>query len=50
VACSADGLIIEVHPKPEKAMTDGPQSLNLKEFEKLMRELRSVARAVGRGV
>jgi 3-deoxy-7-phosphoheptulonate synthase len=50
VACGADGLIIEVHPKPQKAMTDGPQSLNLKEFEKLMRELKSVARAVGREV
>ena len=50
VACGADGLIIEVHPRPEKALTDGPQSLNLKEFEKLMRELRSLAHAVGREV
>jgi 3-deoxy-7-phosphoheptulonate synthase len=48
VACGADGLIIEVHPNPERAMTDGQQSLSPKEFEKLMRELKPLAHAVGR--
>jgi 3-deoxy-7-phosphoheptulonate synthase len=48
VACGADGLLLEVHPNPEKAKTDGQQTLSVKEFEKLMRELRPVAEAVGR--
>lgn len=50
VACGADGLIIEVHPKPEEALSDGPQSLMLDQFAKLMTELRAVASAVGRGI
>ncbi len=48
VACGADGLIIEVHPKPEEALSDGPQSLKPAKFAQLMRELRPVAEAVGR--
>jgi len=48
VACGADGLIIEVHPKPEEALSDGPQSLKPSKFTQLMRELRPVAEAVGR--
>jgi 3-deoxy-7-phosphoheptulonate synthase len=48
VACGADGLIIEVHPRPEEAMSDGPQSLKPTKFAQLMRELRPVAEAVGR--
>ncbi len=48
VAAGADGLLIEVHPKPEEAMSDGPQSLTPTEFEQLMTELRQVATAVGR--
>lgn len=40
VAVGADGLIIEVHPKPEEAYSDGAQSLTPKEFEKLMDEVR----------
>ena len=40
VACGADGLIIEVHPKPEEALSDGPQSLKPAKFAQLMRELR----------
>src|SRR5246127_4808694 len=39
VAIGADGLIVEVHPAPEKAMSDGAQSLDLAQFEKMMREL-----------
>ncbi len=48
VACGADGLIIEVHPRPEEALSDGPQSLKPSRFTQLMRELRPVAEAVGR--
>jgi 3-deoxy-7-phosphoheptulonate synthase len=50
VACGADGLIIEVHPRPEEALSDGPQSLKPTKFAQLMRELRPVAEAVGRGL
>ena len=50
VACGADGLIIEVHPKPEEALSDGPQSLKPSKFVQLMRELRPVAEAVGRSL
>lgn len=41
LACGADGLIIEVHPDPENALSDGHQSLNFKEFEDLMNSLNS---------
>jgi 3-deoxy-7-phosphoheptulonate synthase len=39
VAIGADGLIVEVHPAPEKAISDGAQSLDLQQFEKMMHEL-----------
>ena len=39
VAIDADGLIVEVHPAPEKAISDGAQSLDLAQFEKMMKEL-----------
>ena len=48
VAAGADGLIVEVHPSPETALSDGPQSLLPKKFAALVGELRKVARAVGR--
>lgn len=48
VAAGADGLIIEVHPDPSRAMSDGAQSLQPKVFSKLVGELRAVAQAVGR--
>jgi 3-deoxy-7-phosphoheptulonate synthase len=50
VAAGADGLIIEVHPEPELASSDGPQSLTLEGFEELMVGLRRIAEAVGRTV
>lgn len=50
VAAGADGLIIEVHPKPEDALSDGPQSLLLDQFDKLMNELRILAKAVNRSI
>jgi 3-deoxy-7-phosphoheptulonate synthase len=48
VAAGADGLIIEVHPHPEKALSDGDQSLHPPEFAALMKELAPIAGAVGK--
>jgi 3-deoxy-7-phosphoheptulonate synthase len=48
VAAGADGLLIEVHPKPEEALVDGLQSLTPANFTKLMNELRAIAESVGR--
>jgi len=48
IAAGADGLIVEVHPDPAKALCDGPQQLTPKRFARLMDELRAVAEAVGR--
>jgi 3-deoxy-7-phosphoheptulonate synthase len=48
VAAGADGLIIEVHPDPERAWSDGFQSLAPDQFSQLMAEVRPVAEAVGR--
>jgi len=48
IAAGSDGLIIEVHPNPEEAMSDGEQSLYPENFAKLMRELERVAAAVDR--
>ena len=48
VAAGADGLLVEVHPCPEEALSDGPQSLDLTEFSQLMKELKPVAEAVKR--
>lgn len=50
VAVGADGLLIEVHDDPEKAMCDGPQALKPHKFDVLMNELRQIARAVGRSI
>ena len=48
IAAGADGLLIEVHPAPEEALSDGAQSLKPERFARLMTELRAVAGAVGR--
>jgi len=48
LAAGADGLIIEVHNKPEEALSDGPQSLKPERFRRLMEDLRLLARALGR--
>lgn len=48
VAAGCDGLIIEVHPSPEEALSDGAQSLYPEKFDQLMEELKDVAEAVGR--
>jgi len=50
VAAGADGLLIEVHPEPDKALSDGQQSLTPEDFSSLMAELREVAAAVGRRI
>lgn len=50
VAAGADGLLIEVHSDPEKALSDGAQSLYFEQFEQLMQELRMIAPAVGRTI
>jgi len=48
VACGADGLIIEVHPAPHEALSDGPQSLVPEKFKELTKKIKRVAEAVGR--
>jgi 3-deoxy-7-phosphoheptulonate synthase len=48
IAAGADGLIIEVHDKPEAAMSDGRQSLKPEKFAEMVRKMRRVAEAVGR--
>jgi len=48
VAAGADGLIVEVHPRPEEAVSDGPQSLKPDTFRELMREVSAIAAALGR--
>jgi 3-deoxy-7-phosphoheptulonate synthase len=48
VAAGADGVIIEVHNNPEKALSDGPQSLYPEQFDQLMSELRIIAPVLGR--
>ena len=50
VAAGADGLIIEVHPQPDQALSDGAQSIFPKQFDRLMAELRIIAPAIGRSI
>ena len=50
VAVGADGLLVEVHPHPEEALSDGPQALRFEDLDRLMVEVRAVAAAVGRTV
>ncbi|HCM26137.1 MAG TPA: 3-deoxy-7-phosphoheptulonate synthase [Treponema sp.] len=48
IAAGADGLTVEVHPHPELALSDGPQSLYPEQFEKLMRDIEALAPVVGK--
>jgi 3-deoxy-7-phosphoheptulonate synthase len=48
VACGCDGLLLEVHPDPSKALSDGAQSLTPAAFAEIMGTCRKVARALGR--
>jgi 3-deoxy-7-phosphoheptulonate synthase len=47
IALGADGLMVEVHPQPEKALSDGPQSLTPAQFATLMDSVRAIAPVVG---
>ncbi len=48
IAAGADGLLLEVHPNPDRALSDGPQSLTFENFGRLMERARAVGEAVGR--
>jgi 3-deoxy-7-phosphoheptulonate synthase len=48
IAAGADGLLVEIHPNPNAALCDGPQSLDFEAFSSLMGKLRKVASAIGR--
>ncbi len=48
IAVGADGLMVEVHPDPARALSDGPQSLTFPQFEETMRGVRAIAEALGR--
>ena len=50
VAMGIDGLLIETHPTPEKALSDASQQLNFEEFEQMYHSLQPVAKAVGRTI
>jgi 3-deoxy-7-phosphoheptulonate synthase len=48
VAAGTDALMIEVHPNPAKALSDGPQSLTPERFDRLMEEMAVIGKAVNR--
>lgn len=48
VAAGADGLLVEMHPEPDKAMSDGPQSLYPEQLEKLMRDIEAMMPVLGK--
>jgi 3-deoxy-7-phosphoheptulonate synthase len=48
VAGGSDGLLVEVHSKPEEALCDGPQAMLPEKFSKLMKEVRKISKALGR--
>ena len=50
VAAGSDGIIVEVHPDPASAVSDGAQSLTLEQFEDLMEDLPTIARAIDRDI
>jgi 3-deoxy-7-phosphoheptulonate synthase len=50
LAAGADGIIVEVHPTPERAMSDGSQSLFPEQFAALVRDLRPIAQVLGRSI
>jgi len=50
VAAGADGIMVEVHPNPEAALSDGAQTLSPEQFAQLMREVRAIADVIGRRV
>ena len=50
IAAGADGLLVEMHPNPDQAMSDGGQSLYPDQFARLVREARAIAEAIGRSI
>jgi 3-deoxy-7-phosphoheptulonate synthase len=50
IAAGADGLLVEVHPNPDRALSDGAQSLYPEQFDRMMKEIRLIAEAIGRRV
>ncbi|MDR2102198.1 MAG: 3-deoxy-7-phosphoheptulonate synthase [Treponema sp.] len=48
IAAGADGLTVEVHPRPDEALSDGPQSLYPEQFERLMRDIEALSPVVGK--
>jgi len=50
IAIGADGLLVEVHPEPEKAWSDGEQTLTLEQFNDMMTQLKPIAKAIGREI
>ena len=50
VAAGADGLMVEVHPDPDSAKSDGPQSLFFSQFSELVKQIRDISRAIGRTI
>jgi 3-deoxy-7-phosphoheptulonate synthase len=50
VAAGADGIIVEVHPDPARALSDGAQSLYPAQFAELMDQIRLIAQAIGREI
>lgn len=50
IAAGADGLLVEMHPNPERALSDGAQSLYPEQFERMMRDVSAIADVIGRGL
>lgn len=50
IAAGADGLLVEMHPTPERALSDGAQSMYPEQFERMMREVTAIAEVIGRTV
>lgn len=50
IAAGADGILVEVHPNPENALSDGEQSLKLPVFKEMMRQIREIAQVMGREI
>jgi 3-deoxy-7-phosphoheptulonate synthase len=50
IAAGADGLLVEMHPTPERALSDGAQSMYPEQFERMMREVAAIADVIGRTI
>jgi len=50
IAAGADGLMIEVHPRPEEALSDADQTITPEEFDRIMKEVSAIAAVLGREI